>query len=615
MSTPLEIIVKGNVSEATTGLKSVQAELGKTVMAAQKTDSSLQRLGSSGSQSLALLNTRLIVLKEAMFNEHDISKIAGFNKQIQSTEKEISRLENAGKKGFNELGEAITKSTGAPLTKAFSAVRMLANILPGIGIAGLIGFAAGPIIEFAESLFKAADAGKKYRDIVADTSVEYVKAVTNVQTLTSEIQLAKDGFISKDSVVKHYNETIGKTTGLVNNINQAEAELIKNGAAYIEMTLQKAIGEKAFAAAAKTAYDIKKTSLAVERMTNDEYSHFLLTDQASDRVKNQQDFNDALAIGNEAQKRAAEIASQFKFNIFDDTKTEKAKVVKKEVETISSVLAKMRAEIEVLNKNEIAFGTNEAMAKVKLLQSTITELFKKFKLDPENKLIVQLGFEADDIKERERIRKIGPELIPKDFSIALPLTVAPLKPEEIKKTFATVATEIDKMNQQMADNLKTNLTSALSGLGESIGKVISGGGDLGQAIFGNLFTVLADGLKQLGESMIALGTAKIAIEKFKFAPGIGTVLAGIATVALAALLQAAIPKFAGGVTNFSGGVALVGERGPELVTLPRGSNVIPNNQLSGTGGGQQVFIPAITFRGADMLIMFQRAQAQSRRNG
>lgn len=42
------------------------------------------------------------------------------------------------------------------------------------------------------------------------------------------------------------------------------------------------------------------------------------------------------------------------------------------------------------------------------------------------------------------------------------------------------------------------------------------------------------------------------------------------------------PKFAGGVTNFSGGAAIVGERGPELVTLPRGANVTPNDKLGGS---------------------------------
>lgn len=40
-----------------------------------------------------------------------------------------------------------------------------------------------------------------------------------------------------------------------------------------------------------------------------------------------------------------------------------------------------------------------------------------------------------------------------------------------------------------------------------------------------------------------------------------------------------IPGFAGGVTNFRGGLAVVGESGPELVRLPRGSDVIPNHHM------------------------------------
>jgi hypothetical protein len=43
-----------------------------------------------------------------------------------------------------------------------------------------------------------------------------------------------------------------------------------------------------------------------------------------------------------------------------------------------------------------------------------------------------------------------------------------------------------------------------------------------------------------------------------------------------------LPRFASGVENFAGGLALVGERGPELVNLPGGSDVIPRG---GFGGG------------------------------
>lgn len=48
--------------------------------------------------------------------------------------------------------------------------------------------------------------------------------------------------------------------------------------------------------------------------------------------------------------------------------------------------------------------------------------------------------------------------------------------------------------------------------------------------------------------------------------------------------------FASGVSNFQGGSAIVGENGPELLTLPRGSSVIPNNELGAALGGVTIII-------------------------
>jgi len=49
-----------------------------------------------------------------------------------------------------------------------------------------------------------------------------------------------------------------------------------------------------------------------------------------------------------------------------------------------------------------------------------------------------------------------------------------------------------------------------------------------------------------------------------------------------------LPLFQEGVRNFGGGLAVVGEKGPELVNLPAGSSVIPNDVAfspSGIGAG------------------------------
>lgn len=58
-----------------------------------------------------------------------------------------------------------------------------------------------------------------------------------------------------------------------------------------------------------------------------------------------------------------------------------------------------------------------------------------------------------------------------------------------------------------------------------------------------------------------------------------------------------LPHFAGGVTNFSGGMAVVGERGPEIVRLPAGSDVIPNGRqvaAGPTGAGVSVRLEGVS---------------------
>ncbi len=63
------------------------------------------------------------------------------------------------------------------------------------------------------------------------------------------------------------------------------------------------------------------------------------------------------------------------------------------------------------------------------------------------------------------------------------------------------------------------------------------------------------------------------------------------------------PAFADGVTNFGGGLALVGERGPEIVNLPKGSDVIPNEKIGEIGGNIVINIDQVNDKSdVDMLI-------------
>lgn len=68
-----------------------------------------------------------------------------------------------------------------------------------------------------------------------------------------------------------------------------------------------------------------------------------------------------------------------------------------------------------------------------------------------------------------------------------------------------------------------------------------------------------------------------------------------------------IPAFAGGVRNFRGGYALVGEKGPEVVGLPRGSDVYPTGQVP-RGGDVYNIYEATSARATALAVSRQQAR-------
>lgn len=94
---------------------------------------------------------------------------------------------------------------------------------------------------------------------------------------------------------------------------------------------------------------------------------------------------------------------------------------------------------------------------------------------------------------------------------------------------------------------------------------ISSAGDVANAVVGSVRRVIQ---AKIGESIAKM------LASLPFPTNL--ILGGAFAAVINALFNRLIPGFAEGVTNFRGGMALVGERGPELVNLPSGSNVITN---------------------------------------
>jgi tape measure domain-containing protein len=93
------------------------------------------------------------------------------------------------------------------------------------------------------------------------------------------------------------------------------------------------------------------------------------------------------------------------------------------------------------------------------------------------------------------------------------------------------------------------------------------------------------------------------------------VAASIAGAAQIATIAAT--PFARGTAYAPGGTALVGEQGPELINLPRGSQVFPtpktNAMLSGMGGGGVTVGGEFTVRGTDLVLVLERTQNKNER--
>lgn len=83
----------------------------------------------------------------------------------------------------------------------------------------------------------------------------YQDAVKNVESLRINLELARDGVISKKQVIDEYNKSIGQVTGEIKSMHQAEQFITNSSEAYIKAMLLRQAATLALEDAAKKAYE------------------------------------------------------------------------------------------------------------------------------------------------------------------------------------------------------------------------------------------------------------------------------------------------------------------------------------------------------------------------
>jgi hypothetical protein len=199
--------------------------------------------------------------------------IAKYNQKLEATNVQIAKLSNAGKKGFDELGNATKKVTGLAggLQKGFSFFRQAAFLIPGLGIAGIFNLIGEGVAALVTSLFKSNDAlstfkqnYKNLNEVVAQANKEAGKQITDLKLLyaaATNVNLSlKERHAAVVALQKEFPDFFG-------NIKE---ETILNGGAkksYDDLTASIIASSRARAAKDKLdAINAKKLDIEFERL-------------------------------------------------------------------------------------------------------------------------------------------------------------------------------------------------------------------------------------------------------------------------------------------------------------------------------------------------------------
>lgn len=619
----LEVGIKGNISDLQANLKKGQASVNdfanKTAAATSKVNASFKSLSGT---SIFNLTERLRELQNAVFTEKDRAKIKLYNAEIASTEKQLKALQTTGTSSMGAIG--------AGAGKAFGALRNIAYLLPGIGIAGLLSFPVEPIAKYVGELLKAKGAlnevqkaAKAYNEALGGGKEEYTKAVSEVENLRIAFRQAREGVITKGEALKLYNETLGKTTGKVNDLVTAEAALNKNAEAYIKFTFLKAVANTALTKSADKMFEqlveARKEFVPTKTNTTDIFGmkldpKFLKERENAERraftaakMRRAADANDQVLtfskIREESLAQAEAFAKEFGFD-FNGIKEPDAATVKDKLVKPFKKIRFTPEDIEFIDPEQFGRDIEKAFEKI---QGQSQVIYKPtVKIEPSVSTDNLLDLQVDEATAF---------LLGQGYTQAF---VDGLLYPDLFALQKKAAAALDAFSQDVSNRLTDLRDMTATGIAEGLGNVLSGQG-FGDA-FKPMFLALANGITELGKAAIKFGLAKKALSvAFKsLNPGVA-IAAGFALVALGTViknkLSKGVPGFANGVNNFSGGLAMVGERGPELVNLPRGSDVIPNHALGSLSGGSMEHVIYGRIENDHIYLSNQRAAQRRGRQG
>jgi hypothetical protein len=439
--------------------------------------------------------------------------IIGIGNNITATVEAFGHLKNStGSTGgaLKALGQSIMGSGGILLGVSLLTTGLTYMAQSGLTVGDVIDKLTGETNAYSDALKKATSE--------AYTNQSVVQAAEDVKQLTNEVQLAKDGFLNKNKVVEHYNDTMGKTTGIVKTLDEVEQQLVKNGAAYIQMLLYKATATLAQGEAAKELLKRENLSKNETQKHLGVLEYFLIASGQSVNIitamsgaeKNRKEavngstkaMNANLSVAEKYNKMAAEIAKIKGFNFFEDNETKKVKPKKSFVTPQVAAITQPMISAPLVDVNTIAVFNGQIDA---------------------------LG---GKVKELPGVIKASLAMLP----------------EEVSASLVAMTQALMDFNARAGEIISGALVDTFAGIGSAIGNALASGGNVLKAIGGSLLSSLGGLLTDMGKMAIQVGVGllaiKTALKSLNPAVAIG---AGVALIALGSFFSSKSSSIGGSV--------------------------------------------------------------------
>jgi len=455
-------------------------------------------------------------------------------------------------------------ATGNLATKGFSALRNIAYVLPGIGIAGIISGVTSAIIGMADAAIGAGDAFKT-SEISAAKFDETIKAIKDsVENLKSSLDLS--GEIQKMALdlqglsggsksvgsrtidIKNNIEFIAALDKNIRSLTESNANLVKFRTE-TEKTIQAVTGEPTTLAKAVAAFG----SLNIP----DSF------------------------VSNLSESDQAIIAQYKKTNKeLEDLKKQRLQALASNAKNIPGIAIDIFNESQSLKKDtkSTTYKDPYKFEDIKMVNSVFN--YEAFKM-----------FQRDNKTYREAVQKE----LDKPFKTDLKLKLQPM------------GEGLQSLKKDLLDQIK---------LFEFYGNKIAD-------VFTNAFDAIANGknvFQSIGESIkkLVIDMIKLAIRTFIVQKILSFIVPGGAVKGLGIGGGFRLPGFASGGRPPTNRPSIVGEGGPELFIPDTAGRIIPNNSLGAYAGSAMQMIGGqinVRIAGRDLVGVLSLENAYQRRNG